>query len=284
MYELTISAAVIAVLIAEGLFSLALPIVTLVIWKKKYDLPKRPFVMGIAAFFIFGVVGQQLLHLLVLDMNPVIGNYIESQPWLNALYVGFAAGLFEETARLMMFRTALKDETSRESAVAYGIGHAGVECIVALGLTVMSNLIIAYIMNSGNLADSIAAMSPEELAVMQETVNMTNDISVSGVILVVLERICMFVLQIELSIVVFAAYKNEKMWLYPVAIAAHAMVELIPTLYHTNMLPLWPTEILLVAYVALLMLPVSKIYKSLQSIVPVATDNFGRPVDKKYLL
>lgn len=276
-----ISTAVLIVLLLQGLFSVALPVGALIFWKSKYRLNFRPFLMGIASFFIFALVGQQALHFVVLDLNPAVGAFFEANPWLNALYVGLAAGFFEETARLMMFKKTLQQETERENAVLYGIGHGGVECIVALGLTVFANFFIALALNMGNMAEVMETMSPEEAAGMLETVKLINDIPMDSVIFSVIERICMFVLQLELSVLVFAAVRQNKLWLYPVSIAAHAAVELLSTFYRTEVFGMWLTEVLIILYVALLMIPVVRIYRTLDSLKPKKVDKFGRPVAKK---
>lgn len=276
--DVKISTAVLVVLGIESLFSIALPVGALLVWKSKYRLSFRAFLMGIAAFFVFALVGQQALHFVVLDLNPAVGAFFEAHPWLNALYVGLAAGFFEETARLMMFKKTLQNETERENAVLYGIGHGGIECVIALGFTVIANFFIALALNMGNLAEMLSAMSAEEAANMIETVEMINDIPVSSVIFSIVERLCMFVLQIELSVLVFAAIRRNKLWLYPVCIAAHAGVELISTLYRTELCSIWVTEIVIVLYVALLAIPAVGVYRTLDSLKPQKVDQFGRPV------
>ena len=270
MYEdVRISTAVLVVLLVESLFCVALPLAALITWKSKYRLKFRPFLFGVAAFFVFALVGQQALHFVVLDLNPAVGAFFETHPWLNGIYVGLAAGFFEETARLMMFKKTLQNETERENAVLYGIGHGGVECIVAIAL------------NSGSTAELLSTMTAEDAQGLIETVKEMNNIPVTSVVFSLLERLCMFVLQIELSVIVFAAVRKNKLWIYPAAIAAHAMIELISTLYHAGVCGMWFTEILIVLYVALLMIPTVRIYRTLDSLNPTKVDNFGRPIKKK---
>ena len=54
---------------------------------------------------------------------------------LYALYGGLAAGLFEETGRLLAFRFILKPHTARITALSYGIGHGGIEAFWVMGLS-----------------------------------------------------------------------------------------------------------------------------------------------------
>lgn len=279
--DMTISGRVIAALVIQFVFSLALPITALIVWKNKYGLKLRPFMMGFVAFLAFALLGQQALHLLVLDMNPALGAFVESRPWLNALYVGLAAGIFEETARLLMFKTALRDDPERENAVAYAIGHGGFECIVALGLMAISNLFMCFALNSGSLAETIGSMSEAEKQTLMGTIEMINSANIGSALLTMLERVCMLVLHAALSVFVFAALHKKKMWLYPAAILVHAGVEMVSALYQAGYVQLWQVEILLVLYVLVAAIPALRMYRTLPSLKKEQLDQFGRPVKAK---
>ena len=62
----TISVSIIITFAAELLFSLVLPILALVIWKKKEGTELRPAWIGAAAYFVFGMVLEQLINAAVL--------------------------------------------------------------------------------------------------------------------------------------------------------------------------------------------------------------------------
>lgn len=64
------------------------------------------------------------------------------------MYGGLSAGILEETARFLVYRTMLKDSVGRENAVTFGIGFGGLECIMVLGLTVLSTLIMSISFNN----------------------------------------------------------------------------------------------------------------------------------------
>ena len=66
----TISVSIIITFAAELLFSLALPILALVIWKKKEGTELRPAWIGAAAYFVFGMVLEQLINAAVLGTFP----------------------------------------------------------------------------------------------------------------------------------------------------------------------------------------------------------------------
>ena len=66
----TISVSIIITFAAELLFSLALPILALVIWKKKEGTELRPAWIGAAAYFVFGMVLEQLINAAMLGITP----------------------------------------------------------------------------------------------------------------------------------------------------------------------------------------------------------------------
>ena len=66
----TISVSIIITFAAELLFSLALPILALVIWKKKEGTELRPAWIGAAAYFVFGMVlGLTALSTLMMSIS-----------------------------------------------------------------------------------------------------------------------------------------------------------------------------------------------------------------------
>lgn len=130
----TISVSIIITFAAELLFSLALPILALVIWKKKEGTELRPAWIGAAAYFVFGMVLEQLINAAVLGTgSSAVSAFLLGHPWLYAVYGGLSAGILEETARFLVYRTMLKDSVGRENAVTFGIGFGGLECIMVLG-------------------------------------------------------------------------------------------------------------------------------------------------------
>ena len=151
---IVISNSVFIVLSLELLFSLALPIAAIVVWKKKADVSLRPCVLGAVAFFVFAVVLEQIIHFLVLGLNGTVSDFILSRPWLYAVYGGFMAGFIEESARFLVFKTMMRDNVGRENAVSYGLGHGGLECFSVLGMTMISNLMLAVMFNSCLLSTS----------------------------------------------------------------------------------------------------------------------------------
>lgn len=280
MYEqISISTTVLITLIVELIFSIAVPVTVLIIWKKKTDVSLSPALMGAAAFFIFAMVLKQLVHFLVIGLNENVSDFILSRPWLYAVYGGLTAGLFEETGRFLVFKTMMKKNIGRENAITYGIGHGGLECILILGMSMLSNLMLALVFNSMGAEEFIAQYAAEQADSIVASIQAINDVDILSAMLACFERVCAFILQIELSILVFAAVRLEKYWMFPLAILAHMGIDFFAALYQTGVLgSALLLEILLAVYVAALIIPIRRLYYTLPAEAPIELDHFGRPI------
>lgn len=277
---ISISNTVFLMLGLELLFSIALPVVAIVIWKKKTDANLSPLLMGAAAFFVFVMVIEQIIHFLVLGLNESVSSFILSRPWLYAIYGGFMAGFMEESARFLVFKTMMRNHIGRENAITYGLGHGGLECFSVLGMTMISNLMLAVMFNSIGAEEFIAQYAPGQTAAISEAIAGINAIDPAAAALACFERACSMALQVELSILVFAAVRLNKFWLYPVSILLHMGVDFFAALYQTGTLSaLWVVEVLLAAYVVALFFAARAVYKKLPTEAPTKMlDHFGRVV------
>lgn len=279
----TISVSIIITFAAELLFSLALPILALVIWKKKEGTELRPAWIGAAAYFVFGMVLEQLINAAVLGTgSSAVSAFLLGHPWLYAVYGGLSAGILEETARFLVYRTMLKDSVGRENAVTFGIGFGGLECIMVLGLTVLSTLMMSISFNNMGAEAFAAQYANSEYQIVLETIAEINAISPLSGVMNCVERAAVFALQIELSVLMFGAVRSQKFWLYPVSILLHSVVGFLAALYQTNVLTsVYLLEVLLVVYAVAVFFLARKVYGELPMEKPRELDHFGRVIKRK---
>ena len=83
---------------------------------------------------------EQVLHYAFLISDNAVSRAIAANPGLYVLYAGLAAGLFEETGRFMAFKYLLRRSGGRETAVSYGLGHGGYECLAVSGAAALSQI------------------------------------------------------------------------------------------------------------------------------------------------
>lgn len=208
------------------------------------------FFIGAGTFILFAMILEQLLHGLVLFSGA--GAVIQGTVWLYGLYGGLAAGIFEETGRLLAFRFVLRRRQDRITSLAYGIGHGGMEAFLVAGLTMVNNLVIG-------MAYANAEALPPETAAIAEALAATP----AGMFLWSgFERLTAMGLHMALSVLVFACVRTNRRWLYPAAILIHAAVDFAAVLSNAY-LPVAATELLVLALTAVSALWAVRIYKNL---------------------
>jgi Predicted membrane protein len=209
-----------------GLLGFAVP-VALAWWLvKKHNAHLRTILIGAATFIVFALVLESLLHQLVLK-GPH-GQAIMGNTWYYALYGGLAAGIFEETGRFLAMKFLLKKEPSKAlPAVAYGAGHGGVEMILIFGVTMISNIVLSVMINTG-ASDTLLATAPADaLEQVQSQFEQLETATAGSFFLGFWERISALILQLGLSILVWTAVRKggKWMWLFPAAILLHFLVD-----------------------------------------------------------
>ncbi len=256
------SSSCIAGLLIAGLLCCIIPIGAVIIYKlKNREVSLLSALWGALGFFVFALVLEQILHLVML---PVVMDTV----WPYAFYGAFAAGIFEETARFLVFKTVMKKKTSPKEGIMYGIGHGGFEAIAIMGTTMLSYALLAIISNSLGFEQMLAMTSATdeatiEIATQQMTAVAQQTIGVS--MLSVLERLIAMTIHISLSVWVFRAANEKKyVWLYPAAIVMHATVDFPVALFQKGMLSTSVMYILFSAFTVVAALIAVRIYKSMK--------------------
>ena len=231
-------------------FSIALPIGLMLCFRQKGG-KWTTFLIGAVTFILSAMILESVLHnlLFLTPLWPVLQGNI----WLYGLYGGLAAGVFEETGRLFAFRLFLKNEREPITALSYGIGHGGVEAILLVGLTMVSNLILAAAVSAGGITDPTALELAEQLASTP-----------AGMFLwAAFERAGAVILHLSLSVLVFAAVKKPgKKWLFPTAILTHAAGD-FAAVVSSAYLPVAATEIIILVFAVITALFARMVYREL---------------------
>ena len=214
----------IAVLVFDVLLSIALPIGLMLVLRKKLHISTTAFWAGCATFFLAVMVLENLAHKLVLG-SPA-GASIQGNLWLYALYGGLMAGIFEETGRLAAMKLLKKGNNRPETARMYGAGHAGIEVLLVLGLSMVQNLVLAVMTNASQMQSLLAMLPTEEAASLERGIAALAQYSPAMFLLSPLERILAVTLHMTLSVLVWqAAVRPGKLWLYFAAIGVHAFAD-----------------------------------------------------------
>ena len=208
------------------IFGFAVPVLLAWLMVKKYKVRFSTILIGAAAFIVFALILESIVHNIVLK-GPK-GDTIINNPLYYALYGGLMAGLFEEIGRFLAMKFCLKKEPSRiMTGVAYGVGHGGAEMLILFGIGTISTLAMAMMINGGQ-TDALMAKAPESAqAQLQAQLDLIVTTPASSYVLAMWERISAIILQISLSVLVWTAVRKggRWMWLLPAAILIHAAVD-----------------------------------------------------------
>lgn len=193
---------------------------------KKFKSGLKSVLTGAGVFVVFALILETIVHQIVLKgpHGPaIIGN-----TYYYALYGGLMAGLFEETGRFLSMKLILKKESpAAKTGIAYGVGHGGIELLLLFGATMVSNLAISALINSGNLDVLLATVPEASRAQVQAQLEGLQTLTVTTLLFGLWERVSAIILQVGLSIIVWTAVRKggKWLWLFPAAILLHALVD-----------------------------------------------------------
>jgi len=177
-------------MIISAITSIGLPIALFIVLYKKYNVKIWPLILGMAGYIIFAYVLERHINMVVWLLFPFEAEPpFEKYPLVWILRGVFIAGIFEETVRFIAFKILKKKYTGIETALFYGIGYIGIEGIITACLPLIHPLL--YFTKVDFLGIS---------------------------------NIC---LQMSCSVIVFySVYGTKKLWLYPLAIILHAIIDI----------------------------------------------------------
>ncbi len=243
-----------AALIIGAALAIALPIAVALIWKFKKNEPITSILIGAATFLLFALILEKPLQALVISIDHPVSRFLNANPVLWALVVGLFPGIFEETGRFVAFRTLLKNRKNRETSISHGIGHGGFEVIIILGLTYITYISYAIMINSGlfgTIVDQVAAQAPDQVGAITALADQLSALTIADIGLAFVERIFACLFHVGASILVFYACRDKsRLWLYPLAILIHTAMDFIAglSMAHVVDIPVWGLEGIFAAF------------------------------------
>ncbi len=210
-----------AAIAASGIIAVIVPVILTIIIKLKYNSKLSACLIGCAVWFVMVMVLENIMHVIVL--KSALGETIQANIWLYALYGGLAAGIFEETGRLFAMKVLLKKQhDDRHTALMYGIGHGGMESILVVGISSVNNIIYSAMINAGQTNMLLSQVPEEAHEQLQNAFDQLIE-SPSGLFLLSgWERITAIFLHLALSSLVWIAVVKHKPVMFPLAVFLHA--------------------------------------------------------------
>ena len=203
---------------ASFLGMILLPILLWIIFTRKFALSWKLVLAGGLTF-----IASQILHIpLVLGLN----SFLQSSSLLvTAIILGLLAGIFEETARYVLFKFILKRSRSWKEGVLVGLGHGGTEALL-VGISVALTLanMIAY--RNVDLS-TVPSIPPEQLELAKQQVEAFWSAQPLMALLGFFERVFAICLHVSLSVMVlYGLAKKQAIWFW-LALLWHAIVDAV---------------------------------------------------------
>jgi uncharacterized membrane protein YhfC len=223
----------IAAYLINVLGMVVLPIVLAFYLTRRFSLPWKLVFAGALTF-----IASQVLHIPVvagltaLFNNGVLPAIPEAYSLaFNAVVLGLLAGIFEETARWILFKHILKEVKTWAQGVLVGVGHGGVEAVLlgVLGLVSVISMIAIR-----NVDPATLGLPPGQLELAVQQMEDFWSAPVYMAFLGLVERIFAITLHLALSVMVlYSVVYRKPVWFW-IALLWHAFVDalvvyLLPT-------------------------------------------------------
>lgn len=219
-------------------------------------------IIGAFCFIVGAYVLEQILHTVVLIAWPGI----RENALAFTVYGCLAAGVFEESARLFGLRALCKRDPSAATGFAYGVGHGGIEAIMLVGVSMVNNLVIMTMINSGNAQSLVQGLEGDQLALAQDQLTQLATLPSDQWFAAGFERLCALTLHLALSMLVWMVVTRRlPMWGYGLSIALHAVANVPAALYQCGIGTIWITEIATCVLTAGVAVLVSRLYRRAQA-------------------
>jgi uncharacterized membrane protein YhfC len=233
-----------------------LPIITAVVWKVKTKEHFSTMLIGAAIFFIFAIILESIPKVFLYQLDNPVSRLVMSNIWIYGGIGALLAGLFEETGRFVAFKFLLKKRTNKETAISYGIGHGGFEAMYLLVFTGIQ---------FSTIVEQVRVASPNQVEYIEALPATIASITLGNTFISAFERISAMIIQVSLSIIVFASVRVPgKKRMYLLAVLIHTVVDLLPCFYQqigliTNAVLL--EIILFILAIALFIITIKIVYK-----------------------
>ena len=218
-----------------AVLSIIVPIVIAVIWKKKKNEKFSTIIVGALTFLLFAIVLEKPIQNVLIFPTAMglqehaASRFINARPVLWAFLVGLFPGVFEETGRLIAYKTVLKNRKNRENSISHGIGHGLFEVMFVIGVTFITYFAYAMMINAGTFGqvmEEALAKAPGQEEAIYASIEQIKTIDFAFVAGTLYERVFAVLYHIGASMLVFYACKDKKkFWLYPLAIIIHTFMD-----------------------------------------------------------
>lgn len=210
--ETTVGAGTIAAVCVTLCICLILPLIIYIVYgvKKKGKGVWSAWLLGAAGFFVMQII-IRVPVLNILSLNEGFLSFAQNHYGWYCFFLAFTAALFELIGRYAVAKIMSKNLTY-ERGVAAGLGHGGIEAMVLIGMTYISNLLYIMMINTGTfdtMVEQTAALGVDtsSLVAVKESLLSTSS---AMFLLAGYERILTIIFHTAMSLVVCYFVSRKK--------------------------------------------------------------------------
>ena len=209
----TVSNSSIAAMFVTLFISLVVPVIVLIVYalKNRKQGVVGAWFIGAAGFFVTQIVIRVPL-LSVLSLMSGFMAFVENHYVVYCLALGLTAALFEVVGRYASAKIMSRNLTFTKGFAA-GLGHGGIEAMILVGMTYISNLLYAAMINTGAIEGVIAQTEAMGVEVSSEVYALVDTLVNSPAYMYLLggyERILAMIGHVAMTLVVFYFMSKEE--------------------------------------------------------------------------
>ena len=251
--------------ILSGVLMVLIPVVIFLVMRKFVKFKIKPVIVGAAVWLLFAVVLKAIVLTPVIGADNSVSRAVNGNIWLFYMIVAASAGIFEETGRLVAFKTVLKKNDDKQDALSYGIGHGGFEAVY-LGFQIAFLGIMCLMINKGGIESVVKGADDTMIESLLTQIDKYTSSDIGRALLMGYERIPAMIVHIMFSVMVFAAERERKIGLYFLSVFIHFVIDFSFVLYYAKIISLGVTEIMFTVEMLVFAVPVYKLlYKKMDS-------------------
>jgi uncharacterized membrane protein YhfC len=195
-----------------------LPIILWIYFTRTFSLSWKLVLAGGLTF-----IGSQLLHIpLVFGLNDFLK---DASLLVNAIILGLLAGIFEETARYILFKFILKKSRPWKAGVLTGLGHGGTEALL-IGVFAVLTLVNMVAYRNVDLS-TVPSIPADQHEAVRQQVDAFWSTQPYMALVGFFERIFAICLHVSLSVMVLYAIAYQKPIWFWLALFWHSLVDAV---------------------------------------------------------
>jgi uncharacterized membrane protein YhfC len=210
----------------DSFLMIAMPVGLAIFLTRRWKHMGRIWWIG-ALTFVFSQVGHIPFNALitpVFNRSDLLALHPSVQLFLQALFYGLSAGIFEEGARYLVLRFWLKDARSWRAGVLFGAGHGGAEAVI-FGVLVLYTLLRLLAVRDLTPEQLAQTVGPDNVALAQTQITAFWTAPWHMIMLGALERLFTIPCQIAMAVLVMQVFIRKQIgWLFA-AIGYHALID-----------------------------------------------------------